>query len=153
MVERKRRKKNSVRGERTHSKGDTKNNRGGGCRGGRGRAGATKGKFASLGRLDARKYRLKPKVKGKSISIGMLDDKLDILVTKGKVVKDKESYIVDSKSGLAKVLGQGNINKKVILRINATKQAIKKITDAKGKFEFNKKGFEAEEDLEFEETE
>jgi ribosomal protein L15 len=152
MVERRRRKKNKVRGERTHSKGDTKNNRGGGCRGGRGRAGATKGKFASLGRLDPRKYRLKPSNKGKSISVGDLNAKLDVLVEKGKVIKEKDAYIVSKKSGFEKILGQGNINKKVILRINATKQAITKITEAKGKFEFAKKGHEEkEESIEFEE--
>jgi len=99
MTERKRRKKNRVRGERTHSKGDTKNNRGGGSRGGRGRAGATKGKFASLGRLDPKKYRLKPNAHGQAITLGDLTDKLDTLVEKEKVTMEGKKYVVTSNSG------------------------------------------------------
>jgi large subunit ribosomal protein L15 len=144
MVERRRRKKNKVRGERTHSKGDTKNNRGAGCRGGRGRAGSSKGKFCSLARLDTRKYRLKPKTKTKSISLGDLDNQIEKLVLKEKIVKDKDAYIIDSKSGFDKILSQGETDKKLIVRINATKKAIAKITK-KGKFEFAKKNFENDE--------
>jgi large subunit ribosomal protein L15 len=157
MVERQRRKKNKVRGERTHSKGDTKNNRGAGCRGGRGRAGACKGKFASLGRLDPRKYRLKSNDKGAIISLGNLDITLERLVTKGKVVKEKDTYIIDSKSGYEKILSQGNTDKKLIVRINATDKAIDKIIAAKGKFEYNKKSRKDSDadfdDAEFEESE
>ena len=146
MVERKRRKKNKVRGERTHGQGDTKNNRGGGSRGGRGRAGANKGKLFSIGQKDERKYRLKANRKGQSISIGELNQKLDALAKAGKITKEKDTYIVDDESGYTKILGQGTINNKVILRINATKSAIEKLKAAKGKFEFAKKGIE--EDIE-----
>lgn len=142
MTERKRRKKNKVRGERTHSKGDTKNNRGGGSRGGRGRAGANKGKLFSIGQNDKRKYRLKAAPKERSISLGYLDEKIDELVSKGKVRKEKDSYIVDKSSGYGTILGQGNINKKLILRINASKKAIEKVKKAGGKFEFEKKALE-----------
>ncbi len=144
MQERKRRKKNKVRGERTHGKGDTKNSRGAGCRGGRGRAGANKGKFASIGRLDPRKYRLKARTKGKAISLGQLNTIIEKLVAKGKIKKEKDSYIIDSKSGFEKILSQGNTDKKLIVRINAAKNAIPKIISAKGKFEFNKKGTESD---------
>jgi ribosomal protein L15 len=146
MKERKRRKKNKVRGERTHGKGDTKNVRGAGCRGGRGRAGATKGKFASLGRLDPRKYRLKARNKGKSISLGQLNEMIEKLVEKGKVIKEKDSYIIDSNTGYEKILGQGNIDKKLVVRINAAEKAIKKIEEAGGKFEFEKKGIKIKEE-------
>jgi large subunit ribosomal protein L15 len=139
MIERKRRKKNKVRGERTHGKGDTKNNRGAGCRGGRGRAGSSKGKFASLARLDPRKYRLKPRNKGKSISLGQLNEKIEDLIEKGKVIKQKDTYLIDSKSGYEKILGQGNTDKKLVVKINAVKKAIEKIEKAGGKFEFEKK--------------
>jgi ribosomal protein L15 len=135
MIERKRRKKNKVRGERTHSKGDTKNNRGGGCRGGRGRAGSNKGKFASLGRLDPRKFRLKPKTKGQNISLGNLNDQLEKLVEIRKVVKEQEYYVIDNKSGFEKILSQGIINKKLFVKINASKKAIEKIKTAGGKVE------------------
>ncbi len=154
MVERKRRRKNKVRGERTHGQGDTKNNRGGGSRGGRGRAGANKGKLFKIGQHDPRKYRLKSGEKGKSITLGHLNDIIENLVLKGKVTKNKDEYIVDAKSGYAKILGQGNTNKKIVLKIDASKSVVTKIKAAKGKFEFAKKGaisdlddddFEAEE--------
>ena len=158
MVERKRRKKNKVRGERTHGKGDTKNNRGGGNRGGRGRAGATKGKFASLGRLDARKYRLKPNAHGVAITLGHLNDKLDLLVEKGKVTMEGKNYVVTTESGYEKILSQGTTDKKIILKINASKNAIAKIEAAGGKFDFPKKNYEGsdnagDEDIEFEDKE
>ncbi len=158
FMERKRRKKNKLRGQRTMGAGNTKNRRGGGSRGGRGRAGSGKGKFASLGRLDARKYRLKPAKKLKSISLGMLNDKIDLLLAKGKVSKEGNNYIVDKKSGYGTVLSQGNTDKQIILKINASKSAIKKIISAGGKFEFKKKNFSvdeiiADEDLEFESIE
>ena len=153
MTERQRRKKNRVRGERTHSKGDTKNNRGAGCRGGRGRAGATKGKFASLGRLDPIKYRLKPNAHGEAITLGNLDAQLDRLVAKGKVSMEGKKYIVSLESGYEKVLSQGETTKEIVLKINASVKAITKIEAAGGQFDFPKKGHEEkatiEEDLEF----
>jgi len=158
MTERKRRKKNRVRGERTHGKGDTKNNRGGGCRGGRGNAGADKGKFASIGRLTPIEYRLKPNKHGIAITLGDLDSKLDLLVRREKVTMEGKKYVVDEKSGYEKVLSQGQTTKVIILKLNASKKAIEKIEKAGGTFEFAKKGQEAtptkqEEKLEFEENE
>ena len=142
MIERKRKKKNKVRGERTHGKGDTKNNRGGGCRGGRGKAGANKGKFASIGRFLNRKTRLKAKPKKDSITLGYLDTKLDSLVAKGKVEMDGKKYVITPEAGYEKILSQGNTTKQLILKINASKKAIEKIESAGGKFEFPKKGIE-----------
>ena len=84
MAERKRRKKNRVRGERTHSKGSTKNKRGAGTRGGRGKAGSNKHKFHSIGRVQPRKYRLKPRAKGRAISVGKLNERIPALLEKGK---------------------------------------------------------------------
>lgn len=149
MVERKRRKKNKVRGERTHGQGDTKNNRGGGSRGGRGRANANKGKLFKIGQKDERKYRLKSKEKGRSISLGHLNEIIENLVLKGKVTKEKDFFIVEKTAGYEKILSQGSTDKKIILRIDATKKAIEKIKNAKGKFEFSKKGMD--EDTEFDE--
>lgn len=140
MTERTRRKKNKVRGERTHGKGGTKNNRGAGTRGGRGNAGSNKHKFHSIGRVAERKYRLKPVTKGKIISVGNLSEKIPALLEKGKVREENGMIIVDSKSGYGKVLGQGNIDKKVLLKIDASKSTVKKIEEAGGKFEFTKKG-------------
>ncbi len=148
MGDRKRRKKNKQRGERTHGQGDTKNNRGAGCRGGRGKAGGSKGKFASIGRFLERKHRLKARTKGQCISLGDLDQKIDSLVEKGRVIKEKDTYVIETMSGYETILGQGNTDKKLIVRINASKKAIEKIKKAKGRFEYNKKGIEQEEEIE-----
>ena len=135
MIERKRRKKNKVRGERTHGKGNTKNSRGGGCRGGRGRAGAYKGKFASIGRLDKKKFRLKPKEKGKIITLGELNDKIEKFFENKKVKKENDLYIIDQKSGFEKILSQGKIEKKLLVKISASKKAVQKIVEAGGEVE------------------
>ncbi len=138
MTERKRRKKNKVRGERTHGMGDTKNNRGAGSRGGRGRAGANKGKFASIGRLDLKKCRLKPRTKGKCISLGDLNNQLGKLVKAKKIKMEKDFYIIDKQSGYEKILSQGIIDKKLIVKISTSKKAVQKIIDAKGRIENGK---------------
>ena len=151
MVDRFRRRKNRVRGNRTFGRGDTKNARGGGVRGGRGNAG--KQKFWNIEMLREKDYKLKAKKKGKAIALGQLNDILDTLVEKGRVVKEKGAYIVDKKSGYTKVLSRGSTDKKIILRINAAAKTIEKILAAKGKFEFAKKGFTQEENLEFDEEE
>lgn len=163
MVERKRRKKNKLRGQRTMGAGNTKNRRGAGSRGGRGKAGSNKHRFHTIGRLKPVKYRLKADRKGEAIQLGRLNDMLDVLVAKGKVTKEGEKYIVGIKSGFEKILSQGEATHKIILKINASKKAIAKITKAGGKFEYAKKGFKAEdvtfsgdageEDLEFESAE
>ena len=130
--------------------GGTKNRRGAGCRGGRGNAGANKHKFHSIGRVKPTLYRQKTmSVKGKTVKLGYLDLKLDELVEKGKVTKQGEKYIVDKKSGYSKVLTSGEVTHKIILRINATNGAIKKIIAAGGKFEFAKKGLKVEEEIKF----
>jgi len=151
MTERKRRKKNKVRGERTHGQGDTKNNRGSGSRGGTGKANGRKGKFSSLWINRGPRIKLKAAKKGKEITVEQLNSILDKLVEKGKVTKTKEMYIVDSDCGYAKVLSQGNINKKVHLKINASTKAIDKIKKAGGKFDFAKKGYEKDVEEENEE--
>ena len=85
MTERQRRKKNTVRGERTHGRGGTKNSRGAGVRGGRGNAGSNKQKFHSLNRVKPRKYRLKTQLKIVAISLGELDTRIEKLLGTGKV--------------------------------------------------------------------
>ena len=141
MTDRKRRKKNKLRGQRTMGAGNTKNRRGAGSRGGRGKAGTNKHKFHSAGRLKPVLYRQKTmSIKGKAIKLGDLDARIDMFVAEGKAKKEGERYIVDKTCGYAKVLSQGNTNKKIILRINAAAGAIKKLTAAGGKFEYAKKG-------------
>ncbi|MDD3159702.1 MAG: uL15 family ribosomal protein [Candidatus ainarchaeum sp.] len=141
MVVRKRRKVNKQRGERTQGNGDTKNNRGSGSRGGTGLANGRKGKFASLWRLREEKHKLKPAQDKKSISLEQLNRVIDTLVGKGKVKKENEFYVVTPKSGYTKILSGGNTELKLLVKINASKNAIKKILSAGGKFEFEKNNF------------
>lgn len=161
MVERRRRKKNKLRGQRTMGAGNTKNRRGAGCRGGRGKAGSNKHRFDTFNRFKRKKYRLKSYQKIKEIQLGKIDSILDELVSKGKVKKEGTKYIVDKKSGYTKILGQGEATHQIILRINATKKAISKIIKAGGRIEYNKEGLEKEdaifsgledEEIEFEEV-
>lgn len=161
MADRKRRKKNKLRGQRTMGAGNTKNRRGAGSRGGRGKAGTNKHKFHSAGRLKPRKYRLVGEGKGREITLTQLNNKIEEMVLKGKATKEGDKFVIDSKSGYAKVLSQGNLTHKIVVKINASKKAIEKILKAGGKFEYAKKDFtletvsgdEEDEDLEFEETE
>jgi len=150
MTDRKRRKKNKLRGQRTMGAGNTKNRRGAGGRGGRGKAGTNKHRFHTAGRLKPTLYRQKiMSVKGKAIKIGDLNLRLDDFVAKGLVKKEGEKYIVDKTSGFAKVLSQGEVNHKIILKINASVGAVKKILAAGGKFDYAKKGAKVEEDIKF----
>jgi large subunit ribosomal protein L15 len=150
MVERQRRKKNKVRGERTHSKGGTKNNRGAGTRGGRGNAGSNKQKFHTLNRVKPIKYRLKPKTEKIAVSLGTLDSIIERLVEKGKVKEEKGMFVIDENSGYEKILSQGKITKKLLVKINTSKEAAEKIITAGGKIDFKKTN---DEDFEVDESE
>jgi large subunit ribosomal protein L15 len=162
MVVRRRRKKNKLRGQRTMGAGSTKNRRGAGSRGGRGKAGSRKHKIATFG-VKTKKYRQKANAHLKSVNLGEFSKMLDTLVTKGRVTKEGTKYIVTEKSGYGKILSRGNTDKEIVLRINASIDAIKKIVAAGGAFEYKKTGFEKEvetalseaeeSELEFEEKE
>jgi large subunit ribosomal protein L15 len=139
--------------------GNTKNRRGAGCRGGRGKAGSNKHRFHSLRRLRLRRYKLKTDSVVRAINLRDLDLVIEKLAAEGKVQKDGENYIVDAKSGYNKILSKGETTHKIVLKINASTKAIAKIIKAGGKFEFAKEGYVADkvasedEDLEFEEAE
>lgn len=140
MVVRKRKKKNKLRGKRYHSHGDTKNRRGAGCRGGRGRAGSKKHKFSKYYTDFGTKIRLNPKFKDKeiiTINLNDLSQVIDRQLQEGKAVKEKDFIVIDgTNSGYTKILGRGNLKHKVLLRnVQATKKATEKIISAKGKVE------------------
>ncbi len=146
MVVRKRRKKNKLMGQRTRGAGNTKNRRGAGSRGGRGASGENKHKWNSGNRYKEPNYKLKNNAANKrEISVGKLCEMIDGMVAKGRVKKDGEYYIVDKKSKYNKLLSQGEADKKIIVRINASMGAIKKILSAGGKFEYKKKGVDEKE--------
>lgn len=134
MVVRKRKKLHGLRGSRTHGQGNTKNKRGAGSRGGRGKAGSHKHKFATYWKQFGTKITLKPKKEKRAISIEALNS---IIERKGEQdFEKKESLLLldGKKLGFEKVLGTGKIEKKIfLLNAMASKQARKKIEEAGGK--------------------
>ena len=126
MTVRKRKKKNKLRGHRTHGKGDTKRKRGAGSRGGRGRAGSHKHKYSIYYKDFGGKIKLKPKKKG--IALNLKDVKKELLKKEGAY------YLLDGKKlKIAKILGRGTINFKLKVRnVALTKVAREKIQKAGG---------------------
>ncbi len=118
-----------LRGKRTHGAGNTKNKRGAGCKGGRGRAGSFKHKFTkyqvTIGKRKILSPRLSAKEKLKTITLHDLN----------KYLIDKD-FIDLKEIGFQKILGTGNISKAVKIK-NAllTKVAKEKIERAGGVIE------------------
>lgn len=137
MVVRKRRKKNTLRGDRSHGKGDTKNKRGAGCRGGRGRAGSHKHKFTKYYKSFGKHGTLKVKKTLIGINISDLVEKLPKLVSAKKVEQIKGAYIIDgNKLKFDKILGRGKLKEQLILKnIEVSKKAAEIIEKAGGKIE------------------
>jgi len=137
MVVRKRKKKNTLRGNRVHGKGDTKNKRGAGCRGGRGRAGSHKHKFTKYWKTFGKHGTLKVKKTLIGINISDLVDKLPTLVSAKKVEQEKGAYIIDGKKlKFDKILGRGKLKEQLIVKnLEVTKKAAEIIKNAGGKIE------------------
>ncbi len=133
MVVRRRKKKNKLRGNRTHGKGNTKNKRGAGCRGGRGRAGSKKHKKMMFLR-EERKKRLKPKRKGLALNLDELTKIVEKALAEGIATKEKGFVVIDGKKlGIEKILGRGEIKEKVkILNAKVSSRAKEKIEAAGG---------------------
>ncbi len=118
-----------LRGKRTHGKGNTKNKRGAGCKGGRGRAGSFKHKSVKYASVTGKRKLMKPRLKAK--------DKILSITIKDLLLLIKDNTEVNLKElGYHKVLGTGNITKAITLK-NAmvTKIAKIKIESAGGKIE------------------
>ncbi|MFH1390693.1 MAG: uL15 family ribosomal protein [Candidatus Diapherotrites archaeon] len=156
MVVRRRRKKNKLRGQRTHGGGGTKNRRGAGSRGGVGKAGSHKHKFSKHYVDFGVKRTLKPRKKENTISLAYINDNIENWLANGKIKKDGSIIVIDGKAlGFGKVLGNGIIAHKIkIENANASKMAEEKIQKAGGSVSeedpFEAKETEAEE---MEETE
>lgn len=135
MVVRHRKKKNKMRGNRTHGGGNTKNRRGSGIQGGHGRAGSHKHKFSKYWQDFGVKIRLKPKkALGKALNLEELQKMIPAMIEGKRALKEAEGILIDGrKAGIAKVLGKGNIKEKIILsNVKATAKAIEKILQAGG---------------------
>lgn len=114
-----------LRGKRTHGHGNTKNARGSGCTGGKGRAGSTKHKFTKYYVDFGQRIFLKPKEKLKTITLEALSE----------LIKDKKEINLKA-LGYDKILGKGKLTKPVIIK-NALATAIakEKIESVGGKLE------------------
>lgn len=135
MALRKRRKKDKLRGQRTHGKGNTKNKRGAGSRGGRGRAGSHKHKYSKYYKTFGGKKQMKPKKKPRALNLSELNSVLKELVEKKKAeIKGDEIFIDGKIAGIGKILSRGKIEKKLVLKnVKVSKKALEKITTAGGR--------------------
>lgn len=118
-------KNDRLRGNRSHGKGNTKNNRGSGCKGGKGRAGSFKHKFTKYYVTIGTKITQKPKEKPRAINLSELD-----ILTKDKTEINLKEL------GYGKILGKGTLTKKLIIKnAQVTEKAREKIEQAGGKVE------------------
>jgi large subunit ribosomal protein L15 len=141
MVVRKRKKHRRFRGRRTYH-GAHKKWRGGGSRGGRGKAGLHKHKWTytvkyapeHFGKIG---FKRPPEVvkEVKTINLKELDQLAEELIKQKLVEKEEDKIKINlPKLGYEKVLGSGKITKPLIVEAKAfSKLAIKKIEEAKGK--------------------
>jgi len=115
-----------LRGKRTHGYGNTKNARGSGCTGGKGRAGSTKHKFTKYYMTFGTKITQKPKEKLVTVTLERLNE----------IAKDRKE--IDLKEiGVQKILGKGKLLKPITIK-NAkyvTPTAKAKIEESGGKIE------------------
>lgn len=117
MVVRKRRKKNKVRGNRTHGAGGTKNRRGSGFRGGVGKAGSHKHKFSKYYIDFGVKRTFKAKPKKPALNLNEISDRLDEWLATGKAVKENGMVVIDAKAlGFGKILGRGKVAEKILVK-------------------------------------
>lgn len=137
MVVRQRRKKNKLRGQRTHGAGNTKNRRGSGCRGGVGRAGSHKHKFSIYWKEFGKHSKLLPKTEKIALNLEEFLAKVPKWVDEKKVEKTANGIEVDGKKiCVEKILGRGNVTVKLLLKnIDVSKGAGEKILSAGGKIE------------------
>jgi len=151
VVVRRDRKKIKLRGKRSHGAGNTKNRRGAGCRGGRGRAGSHKHKFSKYYVDFGVKRKLKTsrnkEKEGKAINIYSLNKIVEGLLMQKNCEKSEGMVVVDGrKIGVGKILGTGKAAGKVLLRnIRVSKKAGESIENAGGKIEKTKEGQDKEE--------
>ncbi len=119
------RKIDRLRGKRTHGHGNTKNARGSGCTGGKGRAGSHKHKFTKYYVDFGQRISLLPKKKLKTITLEALSE----------IIKDRKEINL-KELGYDKILGKGNLKKPVVFtNAQATEIAKEKIEKAGGKIQ------------------
>ena len=125
------------RGSRTHGWGRVGQHRGGGQRGGHGKAGFHKHKWSYVIKYEPEYFGKKGFTSPKSLrrkvnvlNVGVLDEVAEKLSTR----KEKGKFFIDLEShGYTKLLGTGNITKPLIVRVpTCSKSAAEKIKEAGG---------------------
>ncbi len=116
MTERRRKKKNKLRGHRSHGQGDTKNNRGAGSRGGVGRAGSHKHKYSLYYEDFGGKKKMKSKkIFTSAVQLWRINQALPEMIEKGEVEKKGDKIIIDGKKlGIEKIIGPGKMPENIV---------------------------------------
>jgi len=155
MVVRRRRKKNKLRGQRTHGGGGTKNRRGAGSRGGVGRAGSHKHKFSKYYLDFGVKRKLKAKEKEIAINLETISENISEWLSTGQAKKENSIIVLNGKLlGFGKVLGRGPLKEKIkIENASVTKKAQEKIVENGGIIEKKKEPVEEKGDKQVEKEE
>ncbi len=142
MVIRKKKKVRKFRGKRTYGYGSHKKHRGGGSRGGRGKAGMHKHKWSYTVKYAPEHFgktgfkRPKKIVREiKTINLKELDQIAERLLKEKIAEKEGDKIKINVlKLGYQKVLGHGRITKPLIIEAKSfSEQAIKKLEKIKGK--------------------
>jgi len=142
MVVRRKKKVRKFRGKRSYGYGSHKKHRGGGSRGGRGKAGLHKHKWSYTVKYAPEHFgkrgfkRPSAVVKEiKTINLKELDQIAEKLLEQKLAEKEDNKIKINVlKLGYEKVLGSGKVTKPLIVEAKYfSKQAIKKLENAKGK--------------------
>lgn len=142
----KKRKTRKKRGSRTHGYGQVGQHRGGGQRGGHGKAGLRKHKWTHTIKYAPerlRKHGFKPPKRKEvsTINVGKLDEQIDSLLDNKQAEKTKKGIKVYlNRLGYDKLLGKGQVTHPLIVQVKScSKSAAEKIEKAGGKILGTKK--------------
>jgi len=135
----KKRKVRKKRGSRTHGYGQVGQHRGGGQRGGHGKAGFHKHKWTYTVKYDPDrfgKHGFKRPIRKEvsAINVGKLDEQIESLLDSKQTEKTKEGIKVYlNRLGFDKLLGKGKVTHPLIIQVDScSKSAAKKIEEAGG---------------------
>ncbi len=136
----KKRKTRKKRGSRTHGYGQVGQHRGGGQRGGHGKAGLRKHKWTHTIKYapeSLRKHGFKPPIRKEvcAINVGKLDEQIGSLLDNKQAEKTKKGMRVYlNRLGYDKLLGKGQVTHPFIVQVKScSKSAAEKIEKAGGK--------------------
>jgi large subunit ribosomal protein L15 len=140
MVVKRERKHRKFRGHRAQGYGSHKKHRGGGSRGGRGKAGMHKHKWSYTVKYEPDhfgKYGFKPQgtvIKIEAINLKQIDKQAEKLLQEKLAAKEGELIRIDvTKLGYGKVLGGGQLRNKLIIEARSfSEEAKRKIEETGG---------------------